>query len=220
MKGLANKTQRIFDAVSELPCIREYTLVGGTALAVQIGHRNSEDLDFCIWTKNPKTDKPTVNWPVIEKELTSIGHLESRDILGFDQVNFVVSGVNISFITKQEYTSPVKKPVQVLNNIMAAEVMAIGAMKIELMLRRSEFRDYYDIYSILRQGHSLKSLTESATRYSLHRLKTRNALAHLTNGAFYRKEPNFALLEPVYDIDEHGIEIFMREVIGREWEMP
>ncbi len=217
MKGLSDQTGPIFRAVSKLPCIKDYTLIGGTALAVQINHRKSEDLDFCIWTKKPKIDKPTVNWPVIEMELAAVGKIESRDVMGFDQVNFIVSGVKISFITKQEHTSPVNKPVAVLNNIMVADVQAIGAMKIELMLRRSEFRDYYDIYSILREGHSLKSLVQSATRYSNYRLKTRNALTHLVNGTFYRKEKNFAMLEPIYDIDERGIENFMRSSIVQEY---
>ena len=217
MKGLTDQAGPIFNAVSKLPCIRDYTLIGGTALAVQINHRKSEDLDFFIWTKKPKIDMPTVNWPVIEMELATVGKIESRDVIGFDQVNFIVSGVKISFITKQENTSPVKKPVALLNNIMVADVKAIGAMKIELMLSRSEFRDYYDIYSILREGHSLKSLVQSATRYSNHRLKTRNALTHLVNGAFYRKDKHFAMLSPIYDIDERGIEDFMRSKIVDEF---
>jgi hypothetical protein len=150
-------------------------------------------------------------------ELATVGKIESRDVMGFDQVNFIVSGVKISFLAKQEHTSPVNKPVALLNHIMVADVQAIGAMKIELMLRRSEFRDYYDIYSILREGHSLKSLVQSATRYSNHRLKTRNALTHLVNGAFYRKDKHFAMLAPIYDIDERGIEDFMRSKIVDEY---
>lgn len=217
MKGLTDQTESVFSAVSALPCIIGYTLIGGTALALQINQRKSEDLDFCNWTKNPKTDKPTVNWPVIEKELASVGKIESRDVLGFDQVNFVVSGVKISFITKQEHTSPVKHPVVVLDNILVADVQAIGAMKVELMLRRSEFKDYYDLYSILREGQPLQSLVQAATKYSNHRLKTRNALTHLANGVWYRKDKNFAMLEPIYDIDERGIEIFMRSVIVQEF---
>jgi len=180
MKGLADQTEPIFRAVSELPCIREYTIIGGTALALQINHRKSEDLDF-------------------------------------DQVNFIVSGVKVSFITKQQYTSPVKKPVAILNNIIAANLEAIGAMKIELMLRRSEFRDYYDIYSILQEGISLKSIVALAAKYSNHRLMARNALAHLANGAHYRKEKGFALLEPVYDVDVKGIEKYLQGLIAKEY---
>ena len=36
MKGLAPHTQRIFEAVAALECIRPYVLVGGTALSLQI----------------------------------------------------------------------------------------------------------------------------------------------------------------------------------------
>jgi hypothetical protein len=36
------------------------------------------------------------------------------------------------------------------------------------------------------------------------------------NGAFYRKEKNIAVLEPIYDIDERDIENFMRSDIDQE----
>ncbi|MDD2726703.1 MAG: nucleotidyl transferase AbiEii/AbiGii toxin family protein, partial [Proteiniphilum sp.] len=31
-----------------MECIKPYVLCGGTALAIQIGHRESEDLDFMM----------------------------------------------------------------------------------------------------------------------------------------------------------------------------
>lgn len=102
MQGLTERTNRIFDAVSRLNCIKDYTLLGGTALSLQIEKRLSEDLDFCKWSLHLKKDKPTVDWPVIERELKAVGNIDSRNILGLDQVNFVVSGVKISFIAKQE----------------------------------------------------------------------------------------------------------------------
>ena len=39
MKGLAPHTLQIFEAVSQLDCIKPYLLVGGTALSLQIGTR-------------------------------------------------------------------------------------------------------------------------------------------------------------------------------------
>lgn len=146
-----------------------------------------------------------------------MGQIESRDVLGFDQVNFIVRGVKISFMAKQRNVSPVKKPVVVLNNIVAADLAAIGAMKIELILRRSEFRDYYDIYSILKEGLSLKTLVDGASRYSNRLLKTRDALSFLSNGSHYRKDKSFTLLEPAYNIDQRGIEEYLRRVIVEEY---
>ena len=46
MKGLAPHTQSVFESVSMLECLKPYLLVGGTALSLQIGTRQSEDLDF------------------------------------------------------------------------------------------------------------------------------------------------------------------------------
>ena len=47
-KGLAPQTQKIFDAITQLDCIKPFVLVGGTALSLQLGTRQSEDLDFTI----------------------------------------------------------------------------------------------------------------------------------------------------------------------------
>jgi hypothetical protein len=52
MKGLSLHSEGIFEQVSKLDCVKNYTLIGGTALALQLGHRLSEDLDFCKWRKS------------------------------------------------------------------------------------------------------------------------------------------------------------------------
>ncbi len=74
------------------------------------------------------------------------------------------------------YNSPVTKPIIFLNNIRIPDIETIGIMKLEVMLRRSSFRDYYDVYSILKQGASLRAIVAGAIRYSNHTLKTRDIL--------------------------------------------
>jgi len=217
MQGLAKHTESIFRLLSTLNSLKDYTLIGGTALALQISKRKSEDLDFCIWSKNLKKDKPIINWPAIEKEIETIGKITSRDVLGFDQVNFIVNGVRISFIAKQKNLSPVRKPVPILNHISAADIKAIGAMKVELILRRNEFKDYYDIYTILKEGISLKEMVLAASKYSNHLLKTRDALSFLSNGKNFTKDKSFVLLDPFYDIDHKGIEEYVKSVIRKEY---
>ena len=46
-------------------------------------------------------------------------------------------------------------------------------MKMEAMMHRSKFRDYYDIYSILRSGVDIHKLIPLALEHSSHRLKTK-----------------------------------------------
>jgi len=217
MNGLTKNTEKIFEAVSLLDSIKDYTLIGGTAISLQIGKRLSEDLDFCKWSTNLKKDKPSVNWPQIKKELETIGKIEKLDVLGFDQVNFVVASVKISFLTKQGNLSPVNTLVPILNNIKAADLHSLGSMKVELVLRRSNFKDYYDIYSLLKEGLSLKTIVEGASKYSNHILKTRDALSFLSNGSNYKKGRDFDLLKPVYDITNKTIEDLVKSVIKKEY---
>jgi hypothetical protein len=217
MQGLTENTNRIFEAISKLNCINGYTLIGESALSMQLDKRLSEDLDFCKWSTNLKTDKPTVDWPTIEKELNTVGNVDSRDILGFDQVNFIVNGIKISFLTKQENFSPVKNTVKILNNIKAADLDSLGVMKVEVMLRRSEWRDYYDIYSLLKEGKSLKEMISGASIYSNHRLKSRDALNFISNSNNYKKDKDFHLLKPAYNIEGKSIEEFIKSIIKKEY---
>lgn len=186
-----------------MECIKPYILCGGTALAMQIGHRKSEDLDFMMW-RISKTEKPEVNWNLIEKELTEkIGPIENFNMLGFDQVEFRVKGVKFSFFVSENY-SPISNPVDYMGNIRLADIESIMAMKMEVMLRRMKFRDYYDIYSIIKEGYSINDGIEKALKYSRFRLSKKNLVAMLLSGKFVPDE-NFSTLEPKYDIDKEGI---------------
>lgn len=203
-KGLAPKTAKIFEKISALDCIKDYTLVGGTALALQIGTRLSEDLDFMSWRKS-KNEKREVNWPYILKELQSVGEVQSQDLLDLDHVEFVVEGVKLSFYANPNY-SPVQEEIHILKNIKAADKKSIGAMKLEVMLRRSKFRDYYDIYSLVEDGVSLEEMIELALKYSNHKLKSKNIIALLTRSDRFNPDASFSNLEPIYSITPLQIE--------------
>lgn len=213
MKGLAPHTGRIIDAISQLDCIKPYTLVGGTALSIQLETRQSEDLDFQRW-RSSKDEKMEVAWSKIEKELSTVGNLEKIDILDIDHVEFIIEGVKLSFYACDKY-SPIEAAKPYLNNIILADILALGAMKMEVMLRRHNFRDYYDIYSILKNGVNIDTLIEKALTYSQHRLKSKNLLSMLTRGDLFVRDENFQQLQPTYDVDSHDIEIFIRQCLGK-----
>ena len=44
--GLTPATQEVFEQVSQLECIKDLFLCGGTGQSLQMNHRLSEDLDF------------------------------------------------------------------------------------------------------------------------------------------------------------------------------
>ena len=202
-RGLTANIDAIIDQVAQLECIKPYILCGGTALAMQIGHRKSEDLDFMMW-RISKTEKPEVDWNAIEKELKEkIGEIENFNMLGFDQVEFLVKGVKFSFFVSDNY-SPVSSPVDYLGNIRLADIESIMAMKVEVMLRRMKFRDYYDIYCILQEGYSIHKGMDKALNLSRHRLSSKNIITMLLGGRFI-PDDNFLALEPKYKLTKEEI---------------
>ena len=170
-QGLTTNIEAIIEQVAQLDCIKPYILCGGTALAMQIGHRKSEDLDFMMW-RISKYEKPEVDWKTIEKELSEkIGLIDNFNMLG---------------------------------NIRLADIESIMAMKMEVMLRRMKFRDYYDIYCILREGYSVYDGVDKALSLSRHRLSSKNIIAMLLGGQFV-PDSNFATLEPKYNVSKEQI---------------
>ena len=208
-QGLTTNIEAIIEQVAQLECIKPYILCGGTALAMQIGHRKSEDLDFMMW-RISKTEKPEVNWNAIERELKEkIGEIENFNMLGFDQVEFVVKGVKFSFFVSDNL-SPVTAPTEYLGNIRLADIESIMAMKMEVMLRRMKFRDYYDIYCMLQEGYSIHNGIEKALNLSRHRLSSKNIIAMLLGGQFI-PDNNFATLEPKYDVTKEQIREYIMQ---------
>ena len=190
-------------------CIKPFTLVGGTALSLQIEKRQSEDLDFMKWLKK-RNEKPDVNWPSIKKELETIGTISDYDISGFDQVTFNFEGVKLSFYAAPRKEVASMKRIPYLNNLYLADMESIGAMKMEAMLRRAKFRDYYDVYSILMEGGDINKMIVAALEHSDHKLRTRGLFNMLTTGKNFIKEKGFEELMPVYDVSSDDIQKYIK----------
>jgi len=206
MRGLSQQTEQVFEQISRMECIKDYTLIGGTALALQLGHRLSEDLDFCKWRKTRNNTVRIDNWKQIENELAETGKIR-KNILDDNHVDFRVNGVKITFFADNEFREPkglIKQ--SFLNNIRIADVKSIGIMKATLMLHRNSHRDYYDIYSILKSGILLNDIVSGAANFSEHRLKTKNILAMLLDSKYVKVDKNFQALNPIYDFDLEFLE--------------
>lgn len=213
MTALAPHTSLIFEKATRMECIKPFLLVGGTALSLQIGTRQSEDLDFMRW-RSSKSERMEVAWKAIQDELATIGEVQSMNLMDTDHVEFVISGVKFSFYACSRY-SPVTVPVEYAGNLRLADIPAIGAMKMEVMLRRSNFRDYYDIYSIVKSGVDLRSLVAKAGEYSQHQLKSKNIMAMLTNGKRFYRDAIFEQMQPKYDVSALEIEEYFKSELGK-----
>lgn len=205
MKGMNKATERVLLSVSESEIIKDYTLVGGTALSIHIHHRISKDLDFCIWQDRIGRKLYEIQWFEIEKMLERKFGVVKRDLIDLQQVNFLAGEVKITFFVRDNVNSGVLKNIHLIRNINCATVESIGAMKLELLQRRNIFRDYYDIYSILREGQNIDQLLKLADEYSKNKLKAKSILSILANHEKFKKEMDFALLNPRYKVTPEEI---------------
>jgi predicted nucleotidyltransferase component of viral defense system len=210
--ALVEKTLRVIDEISTMNFVKNYYLVGGTALALQIKHRLSEDLDFMRWQKT-KADKTNIDWSNIKQEISAKFTIKNIDFFANNHIELIINDdVKISFYAPEK-RQPDIKPLKFLNNLILADKNSIAAMKMEVLMRRTEFRDYYDLYCILKDAdnETTKSIINNALRYSGHSLKSKNLVGMLYNADLFKKNTDFERLQPKYTFAANEIAAFMRE---------
>jgi len=208
MKGILPKTADVLQQISTFDCINDYVLIGGTALALQINHRVSEDIDFCKW-KITKTEKPQVNRLGIEKELSQVGFAK-RDILDTYHVDYTVKDVKVTFFCNSLYKKPAQlQTTTLINNVRLADINSIGMMKLEAMMFRSKLRDYYDFFSILQAGGNFNLIIDGFLKYTNHDYRTRDVLSLLADAKRIDSERNINHLLPKYQVAQNEISAFL-----------
>ena len=156
--ALAPDTRRAFDALAALPMPPDFYLAGGTALALQLGHRISHDLDF-FSTTNPlgMIERSTLAHSLQSITPTTIKHEQD------EQLYATIMGIEVSFIYQHH---PLLFPTVEVNRLQLAQPIDIGLMKLSAIKDRGTRRDFVDLYC-LRKVAPLKTLFELlAKKYS------------------------------------------------------
>lgn len=140
-------TLQLLKDLQSLELLKECRLVGGTALALQLGHRRSVDLVFfgtVPQTPDELQDLLRENHDVtIVKESKNI-HIYLIDGVKVDIVNYKYDWID----------TPVEE-----DGIRLADVKDIAAMKVAAIIGRGTKKDFIDLYFLLKQ-YSLKELLE------------------------------------------------------------
>ena len=127
--------------------LSEFYLSGGTALALQIGHRQSEDLDFfCAQNFAPSK---------VEQQLLALGSLQNTQ-LAPGTLNTYLNSVKLQFL---HYPYPLLKTNASWNNINLSSVADIACTKMQTVAARGNKKDFIDLYFLL-QHYSLTELFE------------------------------------------------------------
>jgi hypothetical protein len=205
---LAPETRRVWEFLSSLPALGGFVLIGGTALAMHIAHRVSEDLDFI--TVGNKLPRAALNGLVMILERD--GFIVERDddqaayeeflIAGESlhdyQQNFLIDGVKVNiFAPDPDLGGMIETSREPL--VRVASLPELFRTKALAAANRCVSRDWIDLYALLRsQGFTLADFHEAFQRPNIHNPAQRisQAFQNLCRGVKSVTDPGYETLAP------------------------
>ncbi|OGZ68873.1 MAG: hypothetical protein A3D44_04290 [Candidatus Staskawiczbacteria bacterium RIFCSPHIGHO2_02_FULL_42_22] len=130
---------------------KNFGMVGGTAIALYIGHRESIDFDLFSLEEfeNSKVRKKIIGRQKINEIV--------RDEKG--QFTLIIDGVRFTFF---HYPFPITFSENFENTIKLPDLITLAAMKAYALGRRAKWKDYVDLYFIIKNHHSVNDINKKA----------------------------------------------------------
>ena len=117
----------------------QFSLVGGTALALQIGHRFSVDLD--LFTTEP----------FIKEDLIEDLKLDYQVSVESESRNIVITYINDVKVDFVKVPYPRIFPILNIEGIRLLDMRDIAPMKLSAVTQRGSKKDFYDLYFLLKK---------------------------------------------------------------------
>ena len=130
---------------------REYYLVGGTAIALYLGHRRS--VDFDLFKAAPINHKKNLD----RIAGSGFSHVVTRRVE--EQMNLIVNDVKVTFF---QYPFPVVPSERFETYFRMPSLLQLAAMKAYALGRRSKWKDYVDLYFLLTQNFTITEISDCA----------------------------------------------------------
>lgn len=136
-----------------LPLIKDFSkrfyLVRGTAIALQIGHRRS--IDFDLFTDKDIKRKNIIN--VIEKHEYATNEIIHQ---AHEQFHINLNSVKVTFFS---FPHKIKANISFEGIINVPDLLDLSAMKAYALGGRAKWKDYVDLYFMLKDHLSLKDIS-------------------------------------------------------------
>lgn len=198
LKTLPSKTRALLNEFQQKKpdFLNNFYLSGGTGLSLQMGHRQSEDLDFF--------SQKEFDSPKVQQELQKFGKLKHTE-LSNDTLNTYLNDVKLQFL---EYPYQLIKPTTNWEDIHLSSVEDIACTKLLTISMRGSKKDFIDLYFLL-QIYSLDKIFEMmAKKYQdigYNQLHIAKSLVYFEDA---RQEPMPRMLQEVSwdDVEKSIIE--------------
>lgn len=159
--------RQALDGIMQIDSLSDFRLVGGTALALQIGHRRSVDIDLFSDKQDFQYDFLKLHDDVKEK-LKGSFQTEEKEVNKYG-VSFKLVNTKGEKIKTDIYKWPfsfMKAPLRE-EKIRMAHLDDIVAMKLEAISDRNNYRDYVDI-SFLSERYTLSEMFDLYVKRTLN----------------------------------------------------
>jgi len=138
-------TLELLKSLMQKEYLNSFVLVGGTALALQMGNRESIDLDLfstADFSSNEILSSLLNDYQIV------VNNQHSQTLIS------TINQVKVDFI---KFHYPFIRPFEIIENIRMASIEDIAAMKLDAITGRGSKKDFYDLFFLL-QNHSIDEL--------------------------------------------------------------
>jgi hypothetical protein len=145
-KVLGAEASRLARRLNGAGALAGWTLAGGTGLALQLGHRRSDDLDFF---RAGDFD--------VDATLAGLGGIASVAVQSrtAGTIHALLGGVRVSFLSAE---APLLFPGTPYRGLVVADSRDIAVMEVVAIGGRGARKDFVDLYFYLRSGGSLEDV--------------------------------------------------------------
>ncbi|MDD2565489.1 MAG: nucleotidyl transferase AbiEii/AbiGii toxin family protein [Candidatus Gracilibacteria bacterium] len=129
-----------------------YYLVGGTAIALYLGHRKS--IDFDLFSTKP------ISHTRIIATIKKYGYSITKTLIkNENELTIIIDGVKFTFLY---FPFNINGTVSILPGVKSLELIELGALKAYAIGRRSKWKDYVDMYLLLKNHFSISQISLKA----------------------------------------------------------
>ncbi|MDO8951759.1 MAG: nucleotidyl transferase AbiEii/AbiGii toxin family protein, partial [Draconibacterium sp.] len=146
-----------------------FRLVGGTSLSLQLGHRQSVDIDLFT-----DSEYSSIDFAAIDNYLkNNFNYIDSLNtsIIGMGKSYFIGESVNQCVKLDLFYTDSFIRPVLFRDGLRLAGLEDIAAMKLDVIARGGRKKDFWDIHELLETFSLEQMLNFHEVRYPWSHIK-------------------------------------------------
>jgi predicted nucleotidyltransferase component of viral defense system len=170
---------------------KDYILVGGTAIALHLGHRQS--VDFDLFSPKRIRRKSIKNY-LIQKKYPVNELIKEEE----DQIHFIINDVKVTFF---QYPFVINDLIDFNRIIKIPSLINLAAMKAYALGGRGKWKDYVDLFFLLKDHFTLDEITEKANQL----------FGEVFNGKLFREQISY-----FEDIDYEEEVIYLNKPIDKD----